>query len=95
MTKHGPSKEAVALRWQEAYNKNATESKAMCPARSLGLMMSMKSKLSLRSLRDVTDLTDSDLDCMIQILQVVTCDLMFIDFSLWNRNVGHGHSWYS
>ena len=35
MTKHGPSKEAVALRWQEAYNKNATESKARRPARSL------------------------------------------------------------
>ena len=32
---------------------------------------------------------------MTQLLQVVTCDLLFIDFSLWNRNVGHGNSWYS
>ena len=95
MSKHGPSKKAMGLRWAEVYNKDVEESKAVKAMKSLKLMKSLKSKLSLRSLKDVTYLRDSDLDCMIQLLQIVAHDIMDIDFTFWNRNVGHGNAFYS
>jgi hypothetical protein len=95
MAKHGPFKKTVGLRWAEVYSKHAVESEAMKPMKSLKLVNSKKSTLSLRSLKDVQQLRDADLDCMIQLLQVVAYDILDIDFSIWNRNVGHGNSFYS
>ena len=95
MTKYGPARKSIGLRWAEVYNRDAEESKAMMPVKSLKLMMSMKSKLSLRSLKDMMHLQDSDLDSMIQLLQIVAYDIMDVDFSLWHRNVGHGNRYYS
>ena len=95
MSKHGPSKTSICLRWSEVYNKDAEESTAVEAMKSLKLMKSMLSMLSLRSLKDVTQLQESDLDCLIQLLQVVADDIVETDFSLWNRNVGHGNSYYS
>lgn len=95
MAKHGPFKKTVGLRWAEVYSKHAVESEAMKPMKSLKLVNSKKSTLSLRSLKDVQQLRDADLDCMIQLLQIVAYDILDIDFSIWNRNVGHGNSFYS
>ena len=95
MTKHGPSKKSICLRWSEVYNKDAEESTAMNAMKSLKLMKSMLSKLSLRSLKDVTHLQESDLDCLIQLLQIVASDIVDTDILPWNRNVGHGNSYYS
>ena len=94
MSKHGPFKKAVGLRWAEVYDKDVEESKAVKAMKSLKSLKSLKSKLSLRSL-NVAHLQDSDLDCMIQILQIVAYDIIDIDFTLWNRNVGHGNAFYS
>ena len=95
MAKRGPFNGSLELRRAEVYNKHIEESKAMTLLKSLKLKTSMKSMLSLKSLRGVRRLRDSDLDCMVQLIQLVTHDIMDVDSSIWNSNVGHGNAWYS
>ena len=98
MGKHGPFKTSLVARWESAYNRNATNSIAGLPFTSLMSMKSLTSgRLSLRSMKGCStkDLSDSDLDCMIQILQLTALDISTVDFKQWNCNVGHGNCFYS
>ena len=91
MAKHGPFKVKLGLRWAEVYDAHAVESTTMDSTESFTHMMSKKYMLPLRPLKDVLHLRETDLDCMIQLLQIVAHDIMDVDFSYWNQNVGRGN----
>ena len=95
MAKHGPFKVKLGLRWAEVYDAHAVESTTMDSTESFTHMMSKKYMLSLTSLKGVLHLREADLDCMIQLLQIVAHDVMDVDFRYWNQNVGRGYSIYS
>ena len=99
MAKHGPFKDALVARWGAIFLNSETEFIVHASACHMESLKSLDCScpMTLRSFRrcNANDLRDSDLDCMILILQLVALDIKDIDCKHWNCNVGHGNCYYS
>ena len=88
MAKHGPFKDALVARWEAIFAKSGTESIVNVSTEHMMFLKSLSYKrwpMALRSLRRYSsnELLDSDLDCMILILQLVAVDIKDIDCKDW------------